>query len=105
VQGRGSTRRSRLSSGRVCAVSLISCCFIVLFSSGPFPTELLDSVGDSLRKIGGEFGTTTGRPRRCGWLDIPVLQYSHNINGYASMNITKLDVLSELKEIKIGQHE
>lgn len=70
--------------------------------SGPFPTELEDEVGESLRKVGGEFGTTTGRPRRCGWLDIPVLQYSHNINGYASMNITKLDVLSHLKEIKIG---
>ena len=45
---------------------------------------------------------STGRPRRCGWLDIPVLQYSHNVNGYASMNITKLDVLSDLPEIKIG---
>jgi adenylosuccinate synthase len=70
--------------------------------SGPFPTELLDSVGEQLRKTGGEFGTTTGRPRRCGWLDIPVLQYSHAINGYASMNITKLDVLSDLETIKIG---
>lgn len=70
--------------------------------SGPFPTELHDEVGDQLRKTGGEFGTTTGRPRRCGWLDIPVLQYSHNINGYASLNITKLDVLSDLAEIKIG---
>lgn len=70
--------------------------------SGPFPTELIDATGESLRKIGGEFGTTTGRPRRCGWLDIPVLQYSHSINGYASINITKLDVLSEQAEIKIG---
>jgi len=70
--------------------------------SGPFPTELHDSIGENLRKNGGEFGTTTGRPRRCGWLDIPVLQYSHAINGYASLNITKLDVLSDLKEIKIG---
>jgi adenylosuccinate synthase len=70
--------------------------------SGPFPTELEDSTGESLRKIGGEFGTTTGRPRRCGWLDIPVLQYSHNINGYASLNITKLDVLSHLPTIQLG---
>lgn len=70
--------------------------------SGPFPTELVDETGEHLRKLGGEFGTTTGRPRRCGWIDIPVLQYSHNVNGYASINITKLDVLSELAEIKIG---
>lgn len=70
--------------------------------SGPFPTELHDSVGESLRAIGHEFGTTTGRPRRCGWLDIPVLQYSHALNNFASLNITKLDVLSDLAEIKIG---
>jgi adenylosuccinate synthase len=70
--------------------------------SGPFPTELLDSVGEGLRKVGGEFGTTTGRPRRCGWIDIPVLQYSHLVNGYASLNITKLDVLSHLETIQLG---
>jgi len=69
---------------------------------GPFPTELKDQIGESLRKIGSEFGATTGRPRRCGWLDIPVLRYSTNINGYSSINITKLDVLSDLDEIKIG---
>jgi len=70
--------------------------------SGPFPTELLDSVGEGLRKVGGEFGTTTGRPRRCGWIDIPVLQYSHLLNGYASLNLTKLDVLSHLPTIELG---
>jgi len=70
--------------------------------AGPFPTELTDSIGEALRKRGHEFGTTTGRPRRCGWLDIPVIQYSHALNNYASVNITKLDVLSDLKEIKIG---
>ncbi len=69
---------------------------------GPFPTELNDSVGEALRAKGHEFGTTTGRPRRCGWLDIPVVQYSHALNAYASLNITKLDVLSDLAEIKIG---
>lgn len=71
---------------------------------GPFPTELHDETGESIRKVGGEFGTTTGRPRRCGWLDIPVLRYSAFVNGYTSINITKLDVLSSLKEIKIGSH-
>jgi len=70
--------------------------------AGPFPTELNDKTGEALRAKGHEFGTTTGRPRRCGWLDIPVIQFSHALNNYASLNITKLDVLSDLAEIKIG---
>lgn len=60
---------------------------------GPFPSELTDEIGQHLGKVGHEFGTTTGRPRRCGWLDIPLLRYSHMINHYTSLNITKLDVL------------
>lgn len=70
--------------------------------AGPFPTELFDDVGAHLAKVGHEFGTTTGRPRRCGWLDVPMLQYSHALNGYSSMNLTKLDVLTGLADIKIG---
>jgi adenylosuccinate synthase len=70
--------------------------------SGPFPTELEDATGEQLRKVGGEFGTTTGRPRRCGWLDIPVIQYGHQLNGYDSINITKLDVLTGLPTVKIA---
>lgn len=70
--------------------------------SGPFPTELDCKVGEELGRVGHEFGTTTGRPRRCGWLDIPVVNYSHMLNNYTSLNITKLDVLSGLEEIKIG---
>jgi len=71
---------------------------------GPFPTELVegDEIGDILCSIGQEVGTTTGRRRRCGWLDIPLLQFSNMINGYSSINITKLDVLNTLKNIKIG---
>jgi len=69
---------------------------------GPFPTELKNELGEEIRKKGHEFGATTGRPRRCGWLDIPVLRYSHLINDYSSINITKLDILSDLDEIKIG---
>lgn len=69
---------------------------------GPFPTELKDDVGEVLRKKGHEFGSTTGRPRRCGWLDIPVLRYSHLLNDYTSINLTKLDILDDLDEIKIG---
>lgn len=70
--------------------------------SGPFPTELLGEEGDVLRKAGMEFGTTTGRPRRCGWLDIVALKYCCDINGFSSLNLTKLDVLSGLAEIKLG---
>lgn len=70
--------------------------------SGPFPTEILGKGGDILRTAGMEFGTTTGRPRRCGWLDIVALKYCSQINGFSSLNLTKLDVLSELPEIKLG---
>jgi len=71
---------------------------------GPFPTELNVLVGDGehLATVGHEFGTTTGRPRRCGWLDLPQLKYSITINGYTSINLTKLDVLSGLHEIPLG---
>ncbi|CAH1432271.1 unnamed protein product [Lactuca virosa] len=70
--------------------------------SGPFPTELLGEDGDLLRQAGQEFGTTTGRPRRCGWLDVVALKYGCQINGFSSLNLTKLDVLSDLSEIKLG---
>jgi adenylosuccinate synthase len=69
---------------------------------GPFPTEQLNAIGEHLQKVGFEFGTTTGRKRRCGWLDVMVLKYSHMINDYSFLNLTKLDVLDELDEIKIG---
>jgi adenylosuccinate synthase len=69
--------------------------------NGPFPTELLDEDGESLRKIGAEFGATTGRPRRCGWLDTALVSYSAMINGIDSVAITKLDVLSQFDKIKV----
>lgn len=69
---------------------------------GPFPTEQLNEDGEKLQNIGAEFGVTTGRKRRCGWLDLVVLKYSNLINGYTSLNITKLDVLDTFKEIKVG---
>jgi adenylosuccinate synthase len=68
---------------------------------GPFPTELFDSVGDHIRKRGNEFGAVTGRPRRCGWLDLPLLRYSGMINGTSWLVVTKLDVLDELDEIPV----
>jgi len=70
--------------------------------AGPFPTELFGDEGENLRKVGGEYGTTTGRPRRIGWLDVVVLRYTSMINDFTYLNLTKLDVLSHLDEIKIG---
>ena len=69
--------------------------------NGPFPTELHDDIGSQLRTEGNEYGATTGRDRRCGWLDIPALRYSIMINGISSIALTKLDVLGVLDEIKI----
>jgi len=69
--------------------------------NGPFPTELVDEDGEKLRKIGAEFGATTGRPRRCGWFDAFLVRYSAMINGIDYVAITKLDVLSSFNEIKV----
>ncbi len=68
---------------------------------GPFPTELLDADGDRLRTAGGEFGTTTGRPRRCGWYDVPVARYAARINGVTDFVLTKLDVLTGWERIPV----
>jgi adenylosuccinate synthase len=68
--------------------------------SGPFPTELHDSVGDLLRTEGAEFGSTTGRPRRCGWIDLPQLRYTIMLNGVTQLCITKIDVLNVFAELK-----
>jgi len=68
---------------------------------GPFPTELLDACGDALRNVGGEFGATTGRPRRCGWFDAVASGYSCMISGVNKLAVTKLDVLDDLPELKI----
>jgi adenylosuccinate synthase len=72
--------------------------------SGPFPTELEDETGEKIRKIGGEFGATTGRPRRCGWLDIPALRYAVMINGVTQLFMMKTDVLNSFEEIKVCTH-
>lgn len=70
--------------------------------SGPFPTELLDETGEFLRKKGNEFGATTGRPRRCGWLDLPALNYAIILNGVTQLIMMKADVLSGFEKIKIA---
>ncbi|MGE5436197.1 MAG: adenylosuccinate synthase [Syntrophothermus sp.] len=69
--------------------------------AGPFPTELLDEDGERLRSVGAEYGATTGRPRRCGWFDAPLVKYSAMVNGITSVAITKLDVLSSFEKIKV----
>jgi len=72
--------------------------------SGPFPTELHDETGELLRKEGAEFGATTGRPRRCGWIDLPQLKYTIILNGVTQLNVTKLDVLNIFDTIYAATH-
>jgi adenylosuccinate synthase len=69
--------------------------------SGPFPTELLDADGEKLRAVGAEFGTTTGRPRRCGWYDAVIARYAARVNGVTDFVLTKLDILSEFDRIPV----
>ncbi len=68
---------------------------------GPFPTEIKDALGEEIRKKGGEYGATTGRPRRCGWLDIVGLRHAVRINGFTGIAITKIDVLDGLDKLKV----
>jgi adenylosuccinate synthase len=68
---------------------------------GPFPTELTGEEGEKLRKAGHEYGSTTGRPRRCGWLDLPLLRYAIEISGVDSLVMTKADVLNGFEKIKV----
>jgi len=70
--------------------------------AGPFPTELFDETGDRIRDVGHEYGTTTGRPRRCGWLDLAILRYAARINGLDELALTKLDVLSGLPRLEVA---
>jgi adenylosuccinate synthase len=78
--------------------------YCIRVGSGPFPTELENEEGESLRKQGHEFGATTGRPRRCGWLDLPALKYAVMLNGVTELTITKADVLTGLETIKVCTH-
>jgi adenylosuccinate synthase len=68
---------------------------------GPFPTELLDAAGENLRRTGNEYGTTTGRPRRCGWFDAVIGRYAQRVNGVSDFVLTKLDVLSGLERVPV----
>jgi adenylosuccinate synthase len=79
----------------------VSKAYTTRVGSGPFPTELDDEMGERLRKAGNEYGAVTGRPRRCGWFDAPLLRYTAMLNGFDSLVVTKLDVLDGLSEVPV----
>jgi adenylosuccinate synthase len=85
----------------ISAVVGIAKAYATRVGNGPFPTELDGPIGDALREAGSEFGATTGRPRRCGWLDIPALRFAVQVNGMSGLALTKIDVLTGMKEIKV----
>ena len=86
---------------RIQGVIGVSKAYITRVGTGPFPSESNDAAGDLLRREGNEFGSVTGRPRRCGWFDAPLLRYTAIVNGFDSLFITKLDVLDQLAEIPV----
>jgi adenylosuccinate synthase len=86
---------------RIHAIVGVAKAYTTRVGGGPFPTEALDAMGDEIRKRGNEFGSVTGRPRRCGWFDIPQVRYAAMLNGFDSLVITKLDVLDELEKIPV----
>ena len=90
-----------IGPGRIGEVIGIFKAYCTRVGSGPFPTELLDATGEALREAGGEFGATTGRPRRCGWLDLVQLRYACRVNGVTQLAMMKADVLSGFDEIPV----
>lgn len=86
---------------RIAGVIGVSKAYITRVGGGPFPTEVTDGMGDKIRMRGNEFGAVTGRPRRCGWFDAPLLRYTAEINGFDSIVVTKLDVLDEFETIPV----
>ena len=97
----GAATGSGVAPNRMHRVIAVVKAYTTRVGSGPFPTELLDASGEFLRMNGAEFGTTTGRPRRCGWYDAPVARYSARINGVTDFVVTKLDVLTGLERIPV----
>lgn len=83
-------------------VTGISKAYVSRVGEGPFPTELHGDAGDHLRKLGNEFGATTGRPRRCGWFDVELVRHAARVNGLTEIALTKIDVLSDYDTIKVG---
>jgi adenylosuccinate synthase len=97
----GACSGSGIGPTRITRVLGILKAYTTRVGSGPFPTELHDAQGEWLRKTGGEFGVTTGRPRRCGWLDVLIARYATRVNGLTDYFITKLDVLSGLEKVPV----
>ena len=97
----GAALGSGIAPSKISNVVGVTKAYLTRVGSGPFPTELEDEVGEMIRDKGQEFGTTTGRPRRCGWLDLVMLELSHRICGFSSLAIMKLDILSDMDEVKV----
>ncbi|MFC6236311.1 adenylosuccinate synthase [Longivirga aurantiaca] len=97
----GACTGAGIAPTQVTRVIAIAKAYITRVGEGPFPTELFDEDGERLRSIGHEYGTTTGRPRRCGWFDIPIARYASRINGVTDLVITKLDVLTGWEQIPV----
>jgi adenylosuccinate synthase len=97
----GCTIGGALGPGRFDRVIGVAKAYCTRVGEGPFPTEDFGAVGDRLRRVGAEFGVTTGRPRRCGWLDLVALKYAVMVNGLDTVALTKLDVLSGLEGINV----
>jgi adenylosuccinate synthase len=97
----GACTGTGMPPNRIDAILGVSKAYITRVGHGPFPTEDKGAAGERLREKGSEFGAVTGRPRRCGWFDVPLLRYTAMINGFDSLIITKLDVLDGLKEIPV----
>ena len=97
----GACTGSGVGPTRIDRVVGIAKAYVTRVGEGPFPTELLDQTGEDLRQAGGEFGVTTGRPRRCGWYDAVVARYAARVNGLTDIVLTKLDVLTGYKQIPV----
>jgi adenylosuccinate synthase len=97
----GACTGSGLPPTRIDRVVAVAKAYTTRVGSGPFPTELLDADGERLRQVGAEFGTTTGRPRRCGWYDAVIARYTARINGVTDFVLTKLDVLTGLEKVPV----
>ena len=100
----GITQYCGVAPQKITSVIGVAKAYTTRVGSGPFPTELKNGIGNQIREEGSEYGATTGRPRRCGWLDLELLRFAAKINGLTGFAITKLDVLDILPEIKIATH-
>jgi len=97
----GACTGSGVPPTRIDRVVAVAKAYATRVGEGPFPTELLDADGERLRSIGGEYGTTTGRPRRCGWYDAPIIRYARRVNGVTDLVLTKLDVLTGWERLPV----